>query len=269
MSAFIQHFTFEFKTGLRNSTQLLMHYLFPLGFFALMGVVMTAINPLWADTMIPAIIVFGAMASILLALPATLVEARTAGIFRTYKINGVPAINILAVPALTDMLHVIVMAAIVALAAGPLFGGTAPQNWAGLALVTIVTAAALAGLAALVGVIAQNTGATVLWSQLVFLPSILLGGVMMPLSALPASILPIARLFPATNAMQAFDGLAYGRDTLLNPWLALGALAVSAVLSFALAVYLFNWDERNDTRRGHPALALLALAPYVVTLLFA
>jgi len=41
-------------------------------------------------------------------------------------------------------------------------------------------------------------------------------------------------------------------------------LLASGVLAFGLAVYLFNWDRRNTTQRGHPLLALLALLPYAV-----
>jgi hypothetical protein len=34
-----------------------------------------------------------------------------------------------------------------------------------------------------------------------------------------------------------------------------------------LAIYLFSWDSRNTTRRGHPVLALLFLLPYVIGML--
>ena len=47
MNAFATHFAYEFKTGLRNPSLLLMNYLFPLGFYALMGLVMTQINPVF------------------------------------------------------------------------------------------------------------------------------------------------------------------------------------------------------------------------------
>ena len=45
MSAFLNHFTYEFKSGIRNRSLLLLNYLFPLGFYVMMGLVMTAINP--------------------------------------------------------------------------------------------------------------------------------------------------------------------------------------------------------------------------------
>jgi hypothetical protein len=35
------------------------------------------------------------------------------------------------------------------------------------------------------------------------------------------------------------------------------------VLSLTLAVYLFNWDSHNSTRKSNPLLALLAAVPYV------
>ena len=37
MSAFVNHFSFEFRTGIRNKTLLLMNYLLPLAFFLMMG----------------------------------------------------------------------------------------------------------------------------------------------------------------------------------------------------------------------------------------
>ena len=55
-----------------------------------------------------------------------------------------------------------------------------------------------------------------------------------------------------------------------NPWgiglaIVFGAIWLAGgTLSFGLANYLFCWDSQNKTRRGHPALALLALLPYAV-----
>src|SRR3990172_4275215 len=126
MTAFAQHFAFEFKTGLRNPNQLLLNYLFPLGFYALMGLVMTQINPGFAETMVPAMVVFAIMPSTILGLPSPLVEAREAGIFRSYKINGVPALSILTIPMLTTIFHVLINSAIIVVTATPVFQGVAP-----------------------------------------------------------------------------------------------------------------------------------------------
>ena len=90
---------------------------------------------------------------------------------------------------------------------------------------------------------------------------------MVPHSLLPAAAGRIARLLPATHAMNAFKGLAMGRTADFSSWGSALVLLVGGLLAFGLAVYLFSWDRRNATRRGHPLLALLALLPYAISVL--
>ena len=122
MTAFAHHLGFEFRSGLRNSTSMLMYYLFPLGFYALMGVVMVEINPDFGELLIPSMVLVTLMAGTLLGLPGELVEAREAGIYRSFKVNGVPAISIIVIPLLATAVHGTIGSAIIALTAGPLFG---------------------------------------------------------------------------------------------------------------------------------------------------
>src|SRR5688500_3378946 len=100
MNAFLQHFAFEFRTAGRNRTLLFLTYLFPLAVYLILGSLMTAVNPLFGETLIPAMVLIAILAGTLLSVPETLVTARQAGIFRSYKINGVPALSILVMPAL-------------------------------------------------------------------------------------------------------------------------------------------------------------------------
>jgi ABC-2 type transport system permease protein len=262
MNAFINHFSFEFRTGIRNQTSLLMNYLLPLGFYAMMGLVMPEVNPTFLETMIPAMIVFAILASTLLGLPDPLVTAREAGIFRSYKVNGVPAVSILVIPALTTIFHMVIVAIIITVTAPVFFDAPAPVNWPGFILTFLALAFACAGLGALIGVISPDSRLTVLWSQLIFLPSMLLGGMMLPYSQLPEAVGRVARLLPATLAMNAFRGLALDLAADFDTLGSLIILLAGGVLAFGLAIYLFNWDRRNATRRGHPLLALLVLIPF-------
>ena len=262
MSAFVYHFSFEFRTGIRNKTLLLMNYLLPLGFYLMMGFVMPAINPLFLDSMIPAMVVFAILSAALLGLPDPLVNARETGIFRSYKINGVPAASILVIPALTTILHLFIVTAIITASAPLLFDAPLPVNWFTYALVFFAMALACAGLGVLIGVISSSTRMTVLWSQLVYIPSMLVGGLMIPYDMLPEAVGKISQLLPATQAMNAFRGLAMGGQADFSPWGSVAALILSGLLAFGLAIYLFSWDSRNAARRGHPLLALLVLLPY-------
>ncbi len=268
MRAFINHFLFEFRTGIRNKTLLLMNYLLPLGFYAMMGLVMTEeLNPEFIKTMIPAMVVFAVLASTLLGLPDPLVAAREAGIFRSFKINGIPALSILAVPALTTMIHMIIVAMIITLTAPLFFNAPLLVNWPSFLLTFLALAWAYTGIGLLIGVISANTRITVLWAQLVFLPSILLSGMMLPYNMLPEGVAKVARILPATHGMNAFRALALDLKAEFDPTGALVVMFAGGAVAFGLAIYLFNWDSQNVTRRAHPALALLVLVPYIVGVL--
>ena len=180
MIAFRNHFTFDFKTGLRNPTAMLMNYLFPLAFYAMMGGVMTKINPGYSNLLLPSMVIFALMVPIILGLPGPLVKSREAGIFRSFKINGVPVLSILSIPALSTIFHALIVAVVICLTAVPVFGGLAPASWLSLIMVAILTALVFGSIGALIGVIAKSSRSVVLYSQLIFLPSILLGGLMIP-----------------------------------------------------------------------------------------
>jgi ABC-2 type transport system permease protein len=264
MSAFANHFAYEFRTGLRNPSLLFMSYLFPLGVYALLSVTMTAINPLFRETLIPALCVFAMMGGGLLAMGGPVVEARDAGIYRSFKINGVPAASIIAIPVLAATVHMLVVSLIITVTGGPLFGAVLPSNALAFAALLLLGAFTSASLGVLIGVVAANSRAVLGLSQVLFLPSMILGGLMMPLSMLPAGIQRVAGLLPATHMMQALTGYGYGYPTAFDPRLATAVTGAAGALAFALAIYLFNWDRHNEVRRGHPVMGLIAMLPYVV-----
>jgi ABC-2 type transport system permease protein len=156
----------------------------------------------------------------------------------------------------------VIVTVIITATAPFLFDAPVPENWANYGLVFVAMAIACAGLGVLIGVISSSTRMTVLWSQLIFIPSMLLGGLMIPYSMLPEAVGKISQLLPATQAMNAFNGLAMGQGADFAPWGSVLLLLLSGGLAFGLALYLFSWDSRNTTRRGHPLLGLLALVPY-------
>lgn len=264
MNAFANHFAFEFKAGIRNATTMLLNYLFPLMFYAAMGVVMVGINPDFADVLMPAMVVFTVMAATILGLPAQLVEARDAGIYRSFKVNGVPPVSIVSIPAVSTIVHALIASGIIAGTAGPLFDALAPASWGAFAALAVLAAFSFGAIAALIGVISTGTRATVLWSQLVFLPSMIIGGLMIGLDVLPEGIRPFSGLLPSAYAMEAMRGFAYDLETVLDPTVSVLVLAATGLVSLVLALVLFSWDRHNSGRRAHPLLALLAMVPLAV-----
>lgn len=269
MTAFIHHLAYDFRTGLRDKTQMLMNYIFPLFFYAMMGLLMGKVNPTFLKTMIPAMLLFAAMSATLLALPGPVVSARESGVYRSFRINGVPAFNIVLIPMLGTTLHMAVCAAIIALTANPLFDAALPLPGRELAGVGIFFALAFAhsALGMLIGVISSNTRATVLFGQVLYLPSIMLSGMMIPLDMLPEGLAKVALFFPATHVMEAFRGAVMGLPTLIDPLVAVLALLASGAIALGLSVYLFDWDSRPTGKQRAKALAALALLPFALVAL--
>ena len=87
---------------------------------------------------------------------------------------------------------------------------------------------------------------------------------MIPYSLLPESVQRVARLLPATQAMNAFNGLAMGGTADFSAWGSLITLILGGILAFILALFLFSWDSRNTTRKVHPLLGLFAILPYLL-----
>jgi len=264
MNAFITHFLFDIKVGLRDKTLLLMNYLLPLGFYIMMGLVMTKINPGFAENLVQAMTIFAILAGTALGMPNIIVSGRELGIFRSYKINGVPAISILGIPALSGIIHALIVAIIIVITGPLFFGGIMPENLLGFFIVFFAMAIAATGLALLIGVISKDSRMTVLWSQLLFLPSMLIGGLMMPSNILPTSVSFFAKLLPSTYAMSAFKALAYNQPPDYNVGGSLAVLFAGGLISFLLALYLFKWDNNDASKYKKSIIALLALLPYVV-----
>ena len=128
-------------------------------------------------------------------------------------------------------------------------------------LVFLVTVLTNCGLATLIGVLAPGGQMAVLWQQLLFVPAMVLSGLMVPLSIVPAWGRRLALLLPATYAMEAFQGLAYKRETLWPSSYGMLLLSIGGVLGFVLAAKLFTWDNKSDARR-RVLPALLAVTPY-------
>lgn len=267
MKAFALHFSFEFLSGLRNRMLLLLNYLLPLGFYFMMGLMMSEVNPMFVETMVPAMVVFAVLSGMILGLPEPLVAAREAGIFRSYHINGVPATNIVFIPALSVFIHSLIVSLIISLTAPLVFEAPAPVDWLWFSAVFVLLAFAVSGLGTLIGVISATSRGTILWSQLIYLPSMMLSGMMVPSRILPAVLARLGRLLPGTYAMEAFGSLGLGRAAEFSPYWALAILFAGGALAFGLALCLFSWDSHN-TRRPSLFLAFLALLPYVLGAIF-
>jgi len=112
----------------------------------------------------------------------------------------------------------------------------------GILVLFIITSLAL-GL--LIGVFAKNGAMSVMLSQAVFLPSLMLGGLMFPASMLPDALRIAGRIFPATFAMQSFLAVGFSQSPEIALPVALTAMAAISLICSVVVALRFRMIARS------------------------
>ncbi|MDR3644807.1 MAG: ABC transporter permease [Clostridia bacterium] len=246
MNAFLKYLWIQLKMDLRDKGTLMTYYLTPLLFFFVMGAVFSSINPLMKTSLAATMTIFAVTMGAVMGIPAPIVKMRESGTLRAFRVNGIPGPAVLSVHAISAFLHLFIVSVIIYIAAPLAYHSTVPKAPMLYFAVLAVFLAASIAIGMLIGVFARSQSFATMLSMIIFLPSLLLSGIMFPASMLPKSFIWLGRIFPATHALQAFYGFAYQIQTDFSAGLALGIVAATALLLFALAILRFGSIRRSE-----------------------
>ena len=113
--------------------------------------------------------------------------------------------------------------------------------------------------------ISPNNRVTVLLAQVIFIPSMLIGGVMMPTEMLSQNMQRISKILPTTHCMNALGAFAFNKKPVYSILSSIIVLLLGGILSFALAAYLFTWDSKSDKPIKN-LIGFIALLPYIISI---
>lgn len=150
---------------------------------------------------------------------------------KMYKANGVPLYFGLIPALLSTFLHLMLMSAVIYLTAPPAFGAAAPADPAAYFGALAVFTAASLSVGGVLGVAVRDQAKLTMFSQLVFLSSILLSGIMFPSELLPGVLGAAGRIFPAS---WGFCLMKDGGFSAGNLWPLALVMAMSSVLCMLL-----------------------------------
>lgn len=225
MTAFLYGVALQWKLDIRSKSLLITCYVVPLLFFAIMGGIFTSINPQAKDTLIQSMTVMGVSMGALLGLPPSLVEIYGSDIKKVYKANGVPLFLGMATMYISAFIHLLIMSAIICVIAPLVFNAALPSNiplYFAFLAVFIATSLNIGGI---LGLTIKNQAKLNMISQLIFLPSIMLSGIMFPANLLPSALGIVGKLFPAAWGYQLVTVGETG-----NLWPLLGIFAAAAAV---------------------------------------
>ncbi len=238
MKAFMKQLVIQFRGDMRDKSVLMVYYMVPLVFYLVMASIFKLLGPEADKTMVTALSIFAMSMSAYLGLPQTLVHARENGVLEAYRVAGIPAWSMPLAAILNSFLHMMIVAVLILLTAPTLFHAqlpaSIPAHLGAMALIALCSEA----LGVLLSCFVRKQSTLTLAGQCLFMPTILLSGIMFPASLLPKPMQIAAEILPATQGMRL---LGNGAVNLLP----FGVLMGITIAAFAASVFLFRKISRK------------------------
>ena len=197
MNCFLYSLVLQWKLDIRSKSLLVTFYIVPLVFFLIMGGIFTSVMPEMGSTLIQSMIVMSVSMGAFLGLPPSLIETYGSDIKKIYKANGVPIHLGLVTMVLSAFVHLMITCMVILLLAPILFKANLPSQFLLFFLALAIYIFVSLSIGSILGLTVNNQAKLTMIAQLVFLPSIMLSGIMFPISLLPDFLQVIGHVFPA------------------------------------------------------------------------
>jgi ABC-2 type transport system permease protein len=245
-SGLARHFTLALQLNLRSGRALAYGYLVPVLFLFGFGGIFRAETPPLAGEM-GQLLTITVLGGACFGLPTALVSERERGLWRRLWLLPVSPLLLIVATLLARLLIVASAAALQMAAAHLIFG--APWPAAPLLLLAhfALVCGAFLGLGLLIAALAHDVPAVQALGQCLFLPMILIGGVGVPLAALPEWAQLASGFMPGRYAVQLLQAPFGGPPAGAFAMVALGAIGAAAGL---IGAWQFRADRAAPLRRS-------------------
>jgi ABC-type polysaccharide/polyol phosphate export permease len=254
-----QHLVTGVRLYLRNRMAMLYGYLFPTVF-------LLSFYVYYRFDRVPLVRHMGEVLTVTIlggacfGLATTLVSERERGVWRRFKLVPAPTGVIVASTVVTRYL-LLLSAGLLQLLLARALGMPWPLHPFDLLVAFTCASFAFLGVGLVLAMLADNVPAVQALGQSIFLPMLMLGGVAVPIAALPEWAQRVSAFFPGRYSVEAIQS-AVGGDGLPAVGFSLVALAVIGVASAIAAGGMFRWDSQQrfmaSQSKGWLALALVS-----------
>lgn len=217
----------QFKMDLRSKSLLITCYVVPLVFFLIMGAIFTSLMPNVKTSLISSMIIMTVTMASLIGVPPSLVEIYGSEIKKMYQVNGISlSFGLLAI-MIFAFIHIMIVSVIILILAPVLFAAVIPANIGVYLLKVAFFTVVSLSIAGILGLLIKKQAKLTMISQLIFLPSIMLSGIMFSVTLLPVFLKNIGYFFVATwgNLLLSGENEAF--------------IILLLFLIFALVIYYF------------------------------
>lgn len=198
MTAFLYEIILHLKLSIRSKELLVHFYIVPFIFYVFIGKIFTSIDPNSYKTIAAVMTVFAVTMGGVLGSPYPLVEFYGSENKKAYQVGHIPLWTMAVGNCICVFFHLFLVSMIIFATAPFLFDAPIPSNLTEYFITLILLIIASLCIGMLFGLFFQNASQMGMIGQLVFLPSIMLSGIMFPITMLPNALQKIGNIFPAT-----------------------------------------------------------------------
>lgn len=209
MKALLYGIALQFKLDIRSKSMIITCYLVPLLFFFFMSGIFTSIDENAVETLIPSMTVFTVTMSALCGLPPAVSEIYGTDIKKVYSANGAPIWFGLVAQYVSSFIHTAIVCLIIFALSPLVFKAKLPSKILIYFCSEISLIALTLAIGGIIGLLFKQQAKLTMIGMLIFLPSVMLSGIMFSAELLPSFMQYFSYAFPATIAFKAMTDFQY------------------------------------------------------------
>lgn len=203
MKAMLYEVILHWKLNVRSKELLVHFYIVPFLFYVLVSGIFTSIMPDAHLTLIQSMTVFSVTMGGVLGSPYPLVEFYGSEIKKAYHVGNIPLWTLAAGNFFSSLVHLFIMGLIIFFTAPVFFDAVIPANLVQYFLLLLLVMMASLCVGMVFGLFIKSSSKVGMATQLIFLPSMMLSGIMFPVALLPDSLQTVGKILPATWGFKA------------------------------------------------------------------
>jgi ABC-type transport system involved in cytochrome c biogenesis permease component len=253
-----RHGLLSLELNFRSGQALVYGYVVPVIFLVAFAAVFRSEVPPLAGHMgqVLAITILGGAC---FGMPTSLVAEREQGIWRRYRLLPVPMAWLVAGVLAARVVIVVSATVLQVVLAHVIYNAALPAHPVQLLAGIIIVTSSFLGVGLVIAARADDVPAVQALGQCIFLPMVLIGGVGVPLAALPHWAQIVSGFMPGRYAVEVLQHCYAARDEMGAIGFALGALVVIGISGAAAGSLMFRWDAGSRAGRRAPGWTLVAL----------
>lgn len=239
MQAFVYTLYLKTKLDLKSAEILITYYLVPLIFFGVMGAVFTSIMPEAKHTIIASMTIFSITMGALIGTPGSIIDYFQDDLRKSFKSAGISMGAIIGSSIISGFVNLLIVSMVIFLIAPMVFDAIRPAHMPAYIIGFSLFLMATLVIGIILGLYAKNSSKLTMYSQVVFLPSMLLSGIMFPVDMLPQPLAYVGLVFPATHGMKVLSADTF----VMQHYLVLLGFIVAGSIVIKLRLHRLRYED--------------------------